>query len=130
MVKTVLGAMLITFLPVGFLLAQQPDTPDVYAQPLYGYSATDPGTTATPNYGGPDYGRATRSPDGRICVSTPGLIGKPQYGTTVTCYSDETQPSGRDAASPDGTGRAGDYLSDPGLSDSDRGPLKRGDSGD
>ena len=120
----ILGAMFITTLLFGIALAQQPTTPDIYAQPLYGYSPADPGPTTTPNYGGGnDYGMATRGPDGRICVTTPGLIGKPQYGSTVTCYSDETQPTGRaGAASVGGAGRPDDYLSDPALSGSERNP--------
>jgi hypothetical protein len=61
--------------------------PDGPATPMPNYSSTP-----MPNYnGGADFGAALRGPDGRICVSTPGLIGKPQYGTVTTCYPDRTQ---------------------------------------
>jgi hypothetical protein len=44
------------------------------------------------NYNGvADFGAALRGPDGRICVSTPGLIGKPQYGKVTTCYGTQIE---------------------------------------
>jgi hypothetical protein len=61
-------------------------------------STTNYSSTPLPNYSGlSDFGAAQRGADGRLCVTTPALIGKPQYGTVTTCYSDPTraEPTGQ-----------------------------------
>jgi hypothetical protein len=87
-VKASIGAILIMTLSGAPALAQRTviisDSP---VTPTPNYSSAP-----MPNYnGGADFGAALRGPDGRLCVSTPGLIGKPQYGTVTTCYPDRTQ---------------------------------------
>jgi hypothetical protein len=87
-VKASIGAILTMTLSGAPALAQRTVIiPDGPAAPTPNYSSVP-----MPNYnGGADFGAALRGPDGRICVSTPGLIGKPQYGTITTCYADRTQ---------------------------------------
>jgi hypothetical protein len=85
LMKASIGATLIMTLSGAQAFAQRtvimPDTP----APTPSYSSTP-----MPN-GVADLGAASRGPDGRICVTTPGLFGKPQYGTVTTCYPDRTQ---------------------------------------
>ncbi len=96
--KTMYGAVIVATLAGGPALAQQ-----THARPL---PDVPPASTPNPYGGGPDYGVARRGPDGQICVTTPSLIGKPQYGTTTTCYPDAAQaersPAGGEARPDDG----------------------------
>ncbi len=83
--KAALGVLVGVTLGAAVAFAQDAATPDTQAPGNYG--------------GGPDYGVARRDPDGRMCVTTPGLIGKPQYGNITTCYPDpsETEKSAEDS---------------------------------
>lgn len=64
-------------------------------------STTTYSSTPLPSYSGlSDLGAAQRGSDGRLCVTTPGLIGKPQYGTVTTCYSDLTRTEQKPAGQP------------------------------
>jgi hypothetical protein len=74
MVKRSIGLLIGINLGTGAALAQDAATSDTQAPNNYG--------------GGQDYGVARRDPQGRLCVTTPGLIGKPRYGSVTTCYPD------------------------------------------
>ena len=85
--KVILTAMLATSLSSGLALAQYSTTPHIDGGPQYGTSSPDGASATVPDtYGTPEYGKATREPGDRICVTTPNLISKPQYGTMTTCY--------------------------------------------
>jgi hypothetical protein len=94
-VKASVGAILIMALGDTPALAQRAVIMPESSAPTSNYSSAP----MPNNNGGADYGAALRGPDGRICVTTPGLIGKPQYGTITTCYPDltrtEQKPAGR-----------------------------------
>jgi hypothetical protein len=86
-VKAVIGTILIMTQADAPAFAQRavmiPDSPA---------STTNYSSTPLPNYSGlSDFGAAQRGTNGQLCVTTPGLIGKPQYGTVTTCYSDLTR---------------------------------------
>ncbi len=83
MMKAAIGVIIGVTLCAGVAFAQDAATSDTPTPGSYG--------------GGSDYGVARRDPDGRVCVTTPGLIGKPQYGNLTTCYPDPTAESGKAA---------------------------------
>lgn len=86
--KTMLAALFATTLHCGTLLAQSATTPDSWSAT----SGWDSNTATTPStYDGPHYGAVTRNADGVLCITTPALLGKPQYGVTTTCYPDANQ---------------------------------------
>jgi hypothetical protein len=79
----------------GTAIGQRNRAPDVNGQSPYGSSDTNDSQT---NYAGPAYGVAMPGPDGEVCVTTPKLMGKPQYGTSTTCYRDGLQVPSTDAS--------------------------------
>jgi hypothetical protein len=93
--RTIAFILLAISLGCGVALGQRNRAADVNPQPPYGSSDTN---NSPATYAAPAYGVAMPGPDGQICVTTPKLMGKPQYGTSTTCYRDGLQVPSTDAS--------------------------------
>ena len=95
--KPIIFAMLAMALGCGLANGQLKAGPDANGLlPDDTHGSNDSWTTPPTTYGGSAYGVALPGPDGQICVTTPALIGKPQYGNSTTCYRNGTQVPAKD----------------------------------